>query len=366
MKPYSTPIREYEQAVYVYWLGPNLPTVKIGHTNNPARRLEEFRRETGTPGHKSSFAAIVWLDRHRERVELAVHRRLAAQRRDGEWFSVTAEEALDTIVAIVENMGIRYEIEDRADLTGAIAARQAAEAAAIEAAAAETEAERQRVEPEKDEINLRWNIVGVLCNIIEENSARLGQGQFNMMTDVGLTNVIVSFYREEKFSKAMQFASEFRSAYAYQYQGPAIPRNDVRLNARVAYVNRDPRAVLTQPLCELACAIVAYATERERCVREEAVAKAKSEAWLANCQAAAETKANKERFYNKFVVSAWVLIIVSIGVGLIYLQSDGYKADARAKLETKIQACVEAGGRWGDTGKTTGKYNFPVIGCIRT
>jgi hypothetical protein len=35
----QTPIREYEQAVYVYWLGPNLPTVKIGHTNDPDRRL---------------------------------------------------------------------------------------------------------------------------------------------------------------------------------------------------------------------------------------------------------------------------------------------------------------------------------------
>lgn len=88
-----TPIREYEQAVYVYWLGPNLPTVKIGHTNNPARRLEEFRRETGTPGHKASFAAIVWLDRRREAVELAVHRRLRDQRRDGEWFSATDSPA---------------------------------------------------------------------------------------------------------------------------------------------------------------------------------------------------------------------------------------------------------------------------------
>lgn len=123
-----TNIREYEQAVYIYWLGRDLPTVKIGHTNNPDRRLREFANETGTPGHKADFAAIVWLDRRREAVELAVHRHLAAYRRDGEWFELTPEAALTAITSVAESMNIRYEVEDRADLTGAIAAGQRAEA----------------------------------------------------------------------------------------------------------------------------------------------------------------------------------------------------------------------------------------------
>ena len=145
MTPSPTPIREYEQAVYVYWLGPNLPTVKIGHTNNPARRLREFINETGTPGHKAAFAAIVWLDRRREAVELAVHRRLRDQRRDGEWFAVSAEDALAAIVAVAECMNIRYEVEDLADLTGAIAHREAeAEAERQRAAIEAAKAERQR------------------------------------------------------------------------------------------------------------------------------------------------------------------------------------------------------------------------------
>lgn len=112
-----TPIREYEQAVYVYWLGPNLPTVKIGHTNDPDRRLAEFRRETGTPGHKADFAAIVWLDRRREAVERAAHHALRAQRRDGEWFAVSPEMALLAILRAAREMGIRHEVEDRAGLT---------------------------------------------------------------------------------------------------------------------------------------------------------------------------------------------------------------------------------------------------------
>ena len=112
------PIREYEVAVYVYWLGPNLPTVKIGHTDDPASRLRTFRRETGTPGHKGAFAAIVWLDRRREAVEHEAHRILAAKRRDGEWFSASAAEALDAIVQGARSLNIRFEIEDRADITG--------------------------------------------------------------------------------------------------------------------------------------------------------------------------------------------------------------------------------------------------------
>ncbi len=353
MKPYSTPIREYEQAVYVYWLGPSLPTVKIGHTNNPARRLEEFRRETGTPGHKSSLAAIVWLDRRREAVELAVHRRLAAQRRNGEWFSVSPGEALAAIVAIAENMNIRYEVEDRADITGAIARRESA-------AAEVAEAERQQVEVKRAEIRFRWGVVGDLCGIIEVVSER---GE--LFTDVGLCNYLVTLYPEaEAWSKASRLASEYRSAYAYQFQGPTIPQNPVRKAGKEEYIRLHLDDVLTQPLCDIACALVAYATEYERRTHERATAKAEHESLLARYRTAAVKKEKKDRFFRNFQLSLWALIIATIGGGMLYIESDTYKAEARAEHAARVQACEGAGGRWGNTGRTSGKYRNPVMGCI--
>ncbi len=158
-----TPIRKYEQAVYVYWLGPNLPTVKIGHTNNPERRLEEFRRETGTPGHKASFAAIVWLDRHRERVELAAHRAAHKFRRDGEWFSMSASDAIDHVVAAARASGIRYEVEDCAGVWAETIARREREAAEAETRRLAAEAERaailsaQRARTERIHLTFRPN-----------------------------------------------------------------------------------------------------------------------------------------------------------------------------------------------------------------
>lgn len=158
-----TPIRKYEQAVYVYWLGPNLPTVKIGHTNNPARRLEEFRRETGTPGHKASFAAIVWLDRHRERVELAAHRAAHKFRRDGEWFSMSASDAIDHVVAAARANGIRYEVEDCAGIWAETVAQRERDAADDEIRRLEAEAERavilsaQRARTERIHLTFRPN-----------------------------------------------------------------------------------------------------------------------------------------------------------------------------------------------------------------
>ena len=163
MNPYPTPIREYEQAVYVYWLGPNLPTVKIGHTNNPARRLEEFRRETGTPGHKASLAAIVWLDRHRERVELAAHRSAREFRRDGEWFSLSASDAIDHVVAAAKANGIRYEVEDCAGVWAETIAQRECEAADAEIRRLEAQAESaavlsaQRARTERIHLTFRPN-----------------------------------------------------------------------------------------------------------------------------------------------------------------------------------------------------------------
>lgn len=110
------PIREYEQAVYVFWYGPETPSVKIGHTNNPDRRLDQLRNDTGVPGHLASMPLIVWLDRLREKVEAHAHEMAAAHRKDGEWFELTATEALRYIVDAAEELNIRYEIEDRAGL----------------------------------------------------------------------------------------------------------------------------------------------------------------------------------------------------------------------------------------------------------
>lgn len=112
----STPIKEYEEAVYVYWFGPNTPSVKIGHSSDPDKRLKQLGNDTGVPDHLASFAAIVWLDRKREKVEARAHELAAEFRRSGEWFEVTATEALGYIISAAEEMGIRYEVEDRAEV----------------------------------------------------------------------------------------------------------------------------------------------------------------------------------------------------------------------------------------------------------
>ena len=112
----QVPIREYEQAVYVYWFGPTLPTVKIGHSNNPDQRLAQLGNVTGVPDHLASFAAIVWLDRKREQVEARAHALAAQFRRSGEWFELTASAALGYVISAAEELHIRYEVEDRAGL----------------------------------------------------------------------------------------------------------------------------------------------------------------------------------------------------------------------------------------------------------
>ena len=137
----NPPIREYCNAVYVYWLGRELPTVKIGLSNNPERRLLDFARETGTPGHKAAFAAVVHLDRRMYEVEQEAHRRLAAKRRNGEWFAVTAEQALATVIDVAEHLGLRYEVEDCAGLLPETL-RQREEAVAAVAAFEEAECQR--------------------------------------------------------------------------------------------------------------------------------------------------------------------------------------------------------------------------------
>jgi hypothetical protein len=110
------PIREYEEAVYIFWFGPKLQAVKIGHTNDPRRRLAELTSATGVPGFVSEYAAVVWLDRTREKVEAMAHELASEFRRDGEWFDLTAAEGLNYVVAAAKQLGVRYEIEDLANL----------------------------------------------------------------------------------------------------------------------------------------------------------------------------------------------------------------------------------------------------------
>ena len=113
------PIREYEQAVYVYWFGPTLPAVKIGHSNDPYKRLLQLGNDTGVPDHLASFAAIVWLDRKREKVEARAHELAADFRRSGEWFDLNAADALGYIIAAATELKIRYEVEDCAGIHAA-------------------------------------------------------------------------------------------------------------------------------------------------------------------------------------------------------------------------------------------------------
>ncbi|MDO9134244.1 GIY-YIG nuclease family protein [Hydrogenophaga sp.] len=113
--PEETPIREYEQAVYIYWFGPQLPTVKIGHSNDPHKRLAQLGNDTGVPDHLAGFAAIVWIDRKREKVEALAHELAADYRRTGEWFELSAKAALEYVIEAARLLGIRYEVED---LTG--------------------------------------------------------------------------------------------------------------------------------------------------------------------------------------------------------------------------------------------------------
>ena len=112
------PVREYEQAVYVYWFGPDLPTVKIGHSNDPDKRLSQLGNDTGVPDHLASFAAIVWVDRKREKVEALAHQLAGDSRRSGEWFELTATEALEYILEAARQIGVRFEVEDRAGIHG--------------------------------------------------------------------------------------------------------------------------------------------------------------------------------------------------------------------------------------------------------
>ncbi len=315
-----TPIREYEQAVYVYWLGPNLPTVKIGHTNNPARRLEEFRRETGTPGHKASFAAIVWLDRRREAVELAVHRRLRDQRRDGEWFAVSAEDALAAIVAVAESMNIRYEVEDRADLTGVIARREAE---------AEAERERAAVEAARTERQRR-------------NAEALHNGQRLIRVNVYVlrrTNGELVSDSEPSFAgRALEYYNREQAQVVAAEQGCKV--EFIGLQDRLVRLSK----LNPENLTEVERAALADHLAREAAQRK-AVQRADEQNKLAAAQRADIQLRNAKMKRIERIVTALSAFLLLLGfLWLVYV----YKPDPEvvARHKAVVEACERSGGKY--------------------
>lgn len=320
MTPSPTPIREYEQAVYVYWLGPNLPTVKIGHTNNPARRLREFANETGTPGHKAAFAAIVWLDRRREAVELAVHRRLRDQRRDGEWFAVSPEDALAAIVAVAESMNIRYEVEDRADLTGVIARREAEAEAERERAAAEAaRAERQRRIAEA--LHNGQRLIRVNIYVLRRPNGELVSGP------------------EPSFAgRALEYYNREQAQIAAAEQG-----------CKVEFIGLQDRLVRlskfnSENLTDTERAAMTDYLAREAAQRE-AAQRAAEQNRLAAAQYADIQSRNAKRKKNERVIL--VLSALSLLLGFLWLVY-GYKPDPEvvARHKAVIEACERSGGKY--------------------
>ena len=351
MKPYSTPIREYEQAVYVYWLGPNLPTVKIGHTNNPARRLEEFRRETGTPGHKSAFAAIVWLDRHRERVELAAHRAAREFRRDGEWFAMSASDAIDHIVAAAKAGGIRYEVEDCAGVWAETIARRECEAADAEILRLEAEA----IATERHRHGIRLaGIAGALCDTIKR-----GPGQYDM-SDPGsfkeYTNDMANLMASQK-NWDHETTDIFREYYTSNQESFVMAVNEyvkripveetpARKTAEGDYVAANYANHTASPFQLAMGAVLAgdKAEAHEAAQREEAQ-RAAEQIRLAAAQYADIQSRNAKRKRNERVIL--VLSALSLLLGFLWLVY-GYKPDPEvvARHKAVVEACERSGGKY--------------------
>ena len=92
--------------VYIYSLGSE-KQCKIGSTNNPSRRFDEFFRETGSPRRHAHFVALFKVPAHsEEHHERRVHQRLAEFREKGassEWFDITPAQAFAAIREIIPN-----------------------------------------------------------------------------------------------------------------------------------------------------------------------------------------------------------------------------------------------------------------------
>lgn len=83
-------------AGYVYIMSyPNSDKVKIGHTNNPSLRVSQIG---GTLAPEMPRIEILfWCSERREDVERRTHSYHQSKRRNGEWFELPVEEAMQTI-----------------------------------------------------------------------------------------------------------------------------------------------------------------------------------------------------------------------------------------------------------------------------
>lgn len=343
-----TPIRKYEQAVYVYWLGPNLPTVKIGHTNNPARRLEEFRRETGTPGHKASFAAIVWLDRHRERVELAAHRTAHKFRRDGEWFSMSASDAIDHVVAAAKANGIRYEVEDCADVWAETIAQR-------ECKAADAEIRRLEVEAESTERRRRLSELGSLLSALAY-VIRHGQGQYDMSDNnsfneyvKGLVNIMAQqlTWNQGTTQRHLEYLISNQESFviaveAYAKRKP-IEESPLRSAAIMDYFRANVATHTGSPFQLAMDAVLASdrAVAREAAQREEAQ-RAAEQKRLAAAQYAELIARNAKRKRIQHVV----LFICVFSPLLWFFLDPTPNPELAARQKAFVEACERSGGKY--------------------
>lgn len=85
---------------YVYVIGSAGHPVKIGIAINPERRLKAL--QTGCPHRLRLYTAVAVPEGCRARaVELACHKELVDHQTTGEWFDISAYEALEVINSVI-------------------------------------------------------------------------------------------------------------------------------------------------------------------------------------------------------------------------------------------------------------------------
>lgn len=348
MKPHSTSIREYEQAVYVYWLGPSLPTVKIGHTNNPARRLEEFRRETGTPGHKSSLAAIVWLDRHRERVELAAHRTAREFRRDGEWFALSASDAIDHIVAAAKANGIRYEVEDCAGVWAETISRREREAADAEIVRVEAEYAATK---RRRQLEFLGGCSGALCDVIKHGAPSQydmsDPGSFKKYANDVLSNMARQLnWDQGKIFLALEYfvtnSESFIMAVDENAKRSPVENSPLRMTAQQDYIAANVAAYTASPFqLALGAVLASDKAEARVATRREEVQRADEQIRLAAALRTSGGATRKRRDSVIFIIIA--LISGSFLLSFFWRDPD---PEAVARHKAIVDACERSGGKY--------------------
>lgn len=100
---------------YVYVMSyPGSSKVKIGHALSPTIRASDIGG-TLAP-EQPSIEALFWCAERREDVERAAHRLEKSNRRNGEWFEISVEQALVTIQSAADSQKIEIQfVYDRLD-----------------------------------------------------------------------------------------------------------------------------------------------------------------------------------------------------------------------------------------------------------